>query len=478
MFIKKKEARNFISAQNVTIEPFEEVYNNFPHFEIKKKPDNIYSFLNILVFIFPILLPNKVQSNEFFFFDIRTNANKIKWIIKYLVFLGEFSQAIITFALINTFFILINTMKSLEGKERRREQKTLIYQHMGITRKNQFQSEDVISELKNKSKNICELNDDKKIIRDYYISINVNLIIEGKKYNTRRINLLYYIFIKIRFQLGINHFNYINRYIYIYIIKFKFFKQRTNPNKFSKFCFYYSKFISSKINGYYYFIRADIIITGNNDKNKCKQTLENILQIKRKEHLMKYLYDILNILDNVNNLAYLFNLFNEIIFVNSEISIIIELYIIILNKIKKKEENGISFIFIQKRIILKYLPTSENELFEIKNIMANKFKIIKYKNDDIDISQRNKGKIFLIRNIKINCIKIIKYIILFNLFNNIILNNKISLIEYKSYNITLKIKGIGIKKIFSSNSNFKSENYPNEVYINGYKNNTVTFSYY
>ena len=38
MFIKKKEARNFISAQNVTIEPFEEVYNNFPHFEIKKIP--------------------------------------------------------------------------------------------------------------------------------------------------------------------------------------------------------------------------------------------------------------------------------------------------------------------------------------------------------------------------------------------------------------------------------------------------------
>ena len=106
MFIKKKEARNFISAQNVTIEPFEEVYNNFPHFEIKKKPDNIYSILNILVFIFPILLPNKVQSNEFFFFDIRTNANKIKWIIKYLVFLGEFSQAIITFALITVIHSL------------------------------------------------------------------------------------------------------------------------------------------------------------------------------------------------------------------------------------------------------------------------------------------------------------------------------------------------------------------------------------
>ena len=93
---------------------------------------------------------------------------------------------------------------------------------------------------------------------------------------------------------------------------------------------------------------------------------------------MKYLYDILNILDNVNNLAYLFNLFNEIIFVNSEISIIIELYIIILNKIKKKEVKIISFIFIQKITIRKLLLVYRNVFFEIKNSLPNKFQIIKY----------------------------------------------------------------------------------------------------
>ena len=38
MFIKRKETRNFISAQNVNIEPFEQEYNNFPNFEIKKSP--------------------------------------------------------------------------------------------------------------------------------------------------------------------------------------------------------------------------------------------------------------------------------------------------------------------------------------------------------------------------------------------------------------------------------------------------------
>ena len=52
------------------------------------------------------------------------------------------------------------------------------------------------------------------------------------------------------------------------------------------------------------------------------------------------------------------------------------------------------------------------------------------------------------------------------------------MIEYKSYNITLKIKGIGTKNIFSSHINFTSEYYPNEVYINEYKTNNVTYCYY
>ena len=75
-------------------------------------------------------------------------------------------------------------------------------------------------------------------------------------------------------------------------------------------------------------------------------------------------------------------------------------------------------------------------------------------------------------------IEILKYIILLNLFNNIFMNNKISLIEYTSYNITLKIKGIGNKKVFSSDSLFRNKYYPNEVYINGYNQSTVTHSYY
>ena len=169
--------------------------------------------------------------------------------------------------------------------------------------------------------------------------------------------------------------------------------------------------------------------------------------------------------------------FSTFIRINASFVIIIDIYFIILNIIKKNEEKIIYFIFIQKEVIHNYLPIYVNELIKIKNIMINN-NYNKIKNDNIIISKRNKRKIFLIRNIKRIFIKIIKYIILLNLFINIILNNKISLIKFKSYNIILKIKGTGTKNIFTSETNnFKREYYPKEVHINGYKQNDVTYSY-
>ena len=74
-----------------------------------------------------------------------------------------------------------------------------------------------------------------------------------------------------------------------------------------------------------------------------------------------------------------------------------------------------------KEVTQNYLPSYVNEYIETKNIMINN----NYKKNKINnfiLSKKNKRKIFLIRNIKRNFIKIIKYIILLNLFNNIILN--------------------------------------------------------
>jgi len=123
----------------------------------------------------------------------------------------------------------------------------------------------------------------------------------------------------------------------------------------------------------------------------------------------------------------------------------------------------------------------ENSRFEPNNVTTNTCKLTnneKIKNNDniIIINKRKKGKKNLIGNIKYlrNFIEITKYITLLNIINNIFVNNKFSLIEFNSYNITLKIKGIGTKKIFSQ----ITEYYPDEVYINGDKQNgNTTHSY-
>ena len=152
---------------------------------------------------------------------------------------------------------------------------------------------------------------------------------------------------------------------------------------------------------------------------------------------------------------------NEFIFYSDAFLIFINKLIIIeLNTIEVFEgKEGNFFCTSKKRETWRNYPLyCENDFFEQKIDTTNIYKLFndkKNKNDNIIIIQRNKRKIFLIRNIKRTFIKIIANIILLNLFNNIILNNKNSLIEYKSYNITLKIKGFGNKNILSSHSNFK-----------------------
>ena len=72
----------------------------------------------------------------------------------------------------------------------------------------------------------------------------------------------------------------------------------------------------------------------------------------------------------------------------------------------------------------------------------------------------------------------IKYVIILNLINIIFLRERSSFIEFQSYNITLKIKGIGTKKVFSSSNSFNIIYHPNKVYINGNETNEVHHSYY
>ena len=191
------------------------------------------------------------------------------------------------------------------------------------------------------------------------------------------------------------------------------------------------------------------------------------------------------------NFVNIFDFFYKSKSYNSFFKILLnKIFIISLHSIKtlgeeRSIEENISCIGIQKLSKQKYLFVFENSFFEPNILTTNTCKLIddkKNKNNDIiiNIKQRNKGNKFLIRNLNHlrNVIKIIKYIILLNLLKNIFVNNKFSYIGYNSYTITLKIKGIGTKKIFYSDTDyFSSNSYPNEVYINGNKQNDVTHSY-
>ena len=155
-----------------------------------------------------------------------------------------------------------------------------------------------------------------------------------------------------------------------------------------------------------------------------------------------------------HNLFYCFfelKLYNSIFLLFRRGILIISSYKIKTSEKKKKEKNK---------------PTDDNKnksdvIAFIKNIKKQRY-------------GRKKFSIF--KNLR-NFIIITKYIILLTFFNNIFVSNKISLISYKSYSITLKIKDSGIKKIFSDLSFFPIYSYPNQVYINEKMQDIVNHSY-
>ena len=137
-----------------------------------------------------------------------------------------------------------------------------------------------------------------------------------------------------------------------------------------------------------------------------------------------------------HNLFYCFfelKLYNSIFLLFRRGILFISSYKIKTSEKKKKEKNK---------------PTDDNKnksdvIAFIKNIKKQRY-------------GRKKFSIF--KNLR-NFIIITKYIILLTFFNNIFVINKISLISYKSYSITLKIKDSGIKKIFSDLSFFPKWKY-------------------
>ncbi len=77
----------------------------------------------------------------------------------------------------------------------------------------------------------------------------------------------------------------------------------------------------------------------------------------------------------------------------------------------------------------------------------------------------------------VNYLFTIKLFIFMNLLIKILSTTKPHFIEFNIANITLKINGIGYKNIFGQEF-FSSSNYPNEIYINGEKQDEVKKTYY
>ena len=87
-------------------------------------------------------------------------------------------------------------------------------------------------------------------------------------------------------------------------------------------------------------------------------------------------------------------------------------------------------------------------------------------------------------HLKFNQIIIIKLIILINIFQSIYDNKYRKFETYNFANITLKVKGIGFSNIFSPGDSicpdcyFDSQYFPDEVLINGRKQDIVNYSFY
>ena len=116
----------------------------------------------------------------------------------------------------------------------------------------------------------------------------------------------------------------------------------------------------------------------------------------------------------------------------------------------------------------------------IRLIPERKNKNVSYGYLDVNLQRKKDNKYYgkRIRKIKETDI-IFMFVIIIELIIQILSFKKFFLIEYGFSNITLKINGIGRKNIFCFNSTlYKRKYYPNEIYINGEKQNIINYSFY
>ena len=197
--------------------------------------------------------------------------------------------------------------------------------------------------------------------------------------------------------------------------------------------------------------------------------IENIFEIF-KDYTKLYKTKTNNLVENI--IAHSLSFLNKIMY-NNLIIILINFLYYIINLLKfiinKKREK---FHIIHKE---KLLCKNSQKKIEFSDKNDNKNNLIR----ENTINKRNKNiiknKCFLKKKFDY-----IKYILILSLSAQILLDNiNIHFIAYQFSKISLKIKGIGYKKIFSSEKNeFLNYLYPDEIYIKGEIQNISNHTHY
>ena len=168
------------------------------------------------------------------------------------------------------------------------------------------------------------------------------------------------------------------------------------------------------------------------------------------------------------------------LFDNNSVIIITLNFIIILLKAIIINKKGKRKSYIKESLYRDNADFNNKYELGISNILYKlKLKHYNYKIKEEQIKKRKNNihdKNKIIRNLMFNII--IKSIIM-NIFYQIKCNISFDLFNYCLSNITLKIKGIGIKDIVGNNSqyNFKGFNNLKDIYINGKKQDSIEYKY-
>ena len=243
------------------------------------------------------------------------------------------------------------------------------------------------------------------------------------------------------------------------------------------------------LDSYYFLYYFDnVLIYKESSQPKCNYNIhDKISNINKTENCNNYeMYEETKIVSFFKNILYETITEQYFLSLTFDISIIIIIVkIIFYNNIreeKRREEKRNCNQGGAPRIKMDLNENGFNEVEKESRKTSNINGKTKKINDNIRIANnsKNKRKNKILRNIihVRNNIIIIKLLIIIKLFIQILPYNKNNWINIQFSNITLKIKGTGNKNVFSNISDFTKDYYPNFVYINGNKQETVNHSYY